>query len=195
MVNLNKAKVLARVIKSQRSPAWPTPPTRDIPAKHVCDALTDIYLQTIETLHRVVHIPSFKKDYDALWNTTAEPPMGFIILLKLILAIGASMYDENFSLRRDALRWMYEAHTWLSAPSFKSRLGIQYMQISILLIIARDTVDVGSELVWISVGSVLRAAVYIGLHKDPARLSRMTFFEVEMRRRVWNTLLEVSSTN
>ena len=117
--------------------------------------------------------------------------MGFIIQLKLVLAIGAAFYDEKFSLRSEALRWLYEAHTWLSSPTIKSRLGIQYMQISILLLLARDMIDVGSELVWISAGAVFRAAIYIGLHMDPTRLLRMTFFEAEMRRRIWNTLLEI----
>ena len=73
----------------------------------------------------------------------------------------------------------------------KAWLGIQYMQISLLLLLARETLDVGSELVWISAGSTLRTAIYIGLHKDPIRLPRMTLLEAEMRRRIWNSMLEI----
>ncbi|KAJ4368094.1 hypothetical protein N0V83_006449 [Neocucurbitaria cava] len=192
IANIDRAKLLARAIKSQRSPSWPTPPTRDIPPKQVCEKLVSCYLRTIETVYRVLHVPSFQRDFEELWVAGHEPSMAFIVLLKLVLAIGATIHDENFSMRTEAIRWVYEAQTWLSSPTFKSRLGIQYLQMSILLLIARELVDVGSEMVWISVGSVYRAAVYIGLHKDPAHLPQMTVFEAEMRRRIWNTILEVS---
>ena len=147
----------------------------------------------METVYRVLHIPSFQRDYETLWVTGTETSMAFMVLLKLVLAIGATVYDENFSMRTQAIRWVYEAQTWLSSPVFKSRLGIQYLQTSILLLLAREVINVGSEgLVWISAGSVLRAAMYMGLHKDPAQLPRMTTLETEMRRRIWNTILEVS---
>lgn len=190
--NIYRAKALARVIKSKRSPAWPTVPTKDLPPRHVCDALVDNYLRTMELLYRVVHIPNFRREYEALWTTGNEPSISFVIQLKLILAIGTTIYDETFSMRPDAIRWIYEAQTWCSSPVFKSRLSIGYLQTSILLLLARDVVDVGSELVWISAGSVFRAAVYIGLHKDPVRLPKMSLFDAEMRRRIWNTILEVS---
>jgi hypothetical protein len=190
--NIHRAKLLARVIKSQRSPIWPTPPTRDLPPKHICDQLLAGYLRTMETVYRVLHIPSFQRVYDDWWAIKAELSMAFMIMLKLVLAIGATVYDDSFSMRVDAIRWVYEAHTWMSSPTFKSQLGVQYLQISILLIIARELVDVGSELVWISVGAIYRTAVYIGLHKDPSQLPSMTSLEAEMRRRVWNTILELS---
>jgi hypothetical protein len=193
LVDMHKAKALARAIKSQRSPIWPTPPTTELPSKQICDDLADGYGRTIESVYRVLHIPSFRREYEALWTPNSKASMPFMIQVKLVLAIGATVYDENFSMRTEATRWVYEAQTWLSSPTFKSRLGIQYLQISILLLLARSLVDVGSELVWISTGSVIRAAIYAGLHKDPSRLPRMTVFESEMRRRIWNTILEIST--
>ncbi|RMZ72500.1 C6 zinc finger domain containing [Pyrenophora seminiperda CCB06] len=193
VASIQRAKVLARVIKSQRSPTWPTLPTRALPPKHVCDVLVEGYLRTMETVYRVLHIPSFKRHYENLWTyNDTEPSMAFIMMLKLVLAIGATVYDEHMSMRIDATRWVYEAQTWVSSPTFKSQLGVQYLQISVLLLLARELVDVGQELVWISVGAVYRSAVYIGLHKDPSQLPRMTVMEAEMRKRMWNTLLELS---
>jgi hypothetical protein len=190
--NLQKAKMLARVIKSARSPAWPTMPTTDLPQKQICDELVNHYLNTVETLHRILHVPTFKRDYEALWNNETERKIGFVMQLKLVLAIGAIFYDENCSMRPEATQWIYEAQTWMSSPTFKSKLGIQYLQISILLLLAREFVDVGSELVWISAGALLREAVYIGLHKDPSQLPRTTIYESEMRRRIWNTIMELN---
>lgn len=190
--NLQKAKMLARVIKSARSPTWPTMPTIDLPQKQICDELVTHYLNTVETLYRILHVPTFKRDYETLWNNKAERKIGFVMQLKLVLAIGAIFYDENCSMRPEATQWIYEAQTWMSSPTFKSKLGIQYLQINILLLLARELVDVGSELVWISAGALLREAVYIGLHKDPSQLPRTTVYESEMRRRIWNTIMELN---
>jgi hypothetical protein len=190
--SMHRTKVLARAIKSQRSPDWPTPATNDLPLRDVCDELVEHYLRTMETLYRVLHVPTFRKEYNALWSSGTEPKPAFMVQLKLILAIGTIFYDQNCSMRAEATRWIYEAQTWLSSPKLKSRLGIQQLQTSILLLLTREMVDVGSELVWISAGSLLREAIYIGMHKDPAQLPRLGVFESEMRRRLWNTILEIN---
>ncbi|KNG51589.1 c6 zinc finger domain-containing protein [Stemphylium lycopersici] len=192
ITNMQRAKILARSIKAQRSPAWPTPPTKDLPPRSICDQLIAGYLRTMERIYRVLHVPSFQSTYESIWVNDAEPNTGFLIMLKLVLAIGTTLHDDSISMRADAIRWVYEAQTWLSSPTFKSQLGIPYLQTSILLLLARELVDVGSELVWISVGAVYRTAVYIGLHKDPSQLPQMTLLEAEMRRRIWNTILELS---
>lgn len=192
LFGLKRAKVLARTIKAQRAPQWPTAPTTELPPKHICDLLVDNYLRTIETLYRIVHVPSFRKDYEAVWEPGSQPSTGFMVQLKLVLAIGATLYDTTFSMRIEATRWVYEAQSWLMSPAFKSKLGICFLQNNILVLLARELVDVGGELIWISAGAVVRSAVYMGLHKDPAQLRTMSILDAEMRRRLWNTILEVS---
>ncbi|KIW63974.1 hypothetical protein PV04_08934 [Phialophora macrospora] len=191
---LRRCKFLAKSIKLQRSPPWPTTPTPDLPDKAVADQLVEGYLRTSETIYRILHIPSFMRDYNAMWVTvprTVQDP-NFRVQAKIVLAIGATVYDEQFSLRQSAVRWVHEAQTWLTEPVFKSRLSIQSLQTELLLLIARERVGVGGELVWISAGSVFRAAVHMGLHRDPTLVSRMSLFTTEMRRRLWNTILEIS---
>ena len=121
-----------------------------------------------------------------------EPATAFLVQLKLVLAIGATTYDEQFSLRASAIQWVYEAQTWFSEPEFKSRLSIQALQTNLLLLLARETAGVGGDLIWISAGALLRTAVYMGLHRDPACLPKRTTFAAEMRRRLWNTILEIT---
>ena len=189
---LQRCKFLAKMIKLHRLPPWPSTPTADLPPKDVADKLVDCYLRTIETIYRILHIPTFKWDYDALWVSSTKPDTAFMVQLKLVLAIGATVYDEQFSLRVSAIRWVHEAQTWLSEPVFKSRLSIESLQTNLLFLIARETAAVGGELVWISAGSLFRTAVHMGLHRDPARLSNTTTFTAEMRRRLWNTVLEIT---
>jgi Fungal specific transcription factor domain len=183
---------LAKAIKSRRAPLWPSPPTTDLPSKNVADELVDCYLRTTETVLRILHIPTFRRDYEALWVSDVEPKRAFIVQLKLVLALGATTYDEQFSLRAAAIRWVYEAQTWLSEPNFKSRLCMRTLQTNLLLLLARETVGVGGDSIWISAGALFRRAVHMGLHRDPARLPKRTSFDAEMRRRLWNTILELN---
>ncbi|KAF2031497.1 hypothetical protein EK21DRAFT_63157 [Setomelanomma holmii] len=190
--SIYRAKILARTIKTQRSPDWPTALQAELPGRDVCDRLVYHYFRTVETLYRILHIPTFRKDYEAIWVDGPTPSTGFMVQFRLVLAIGAISYDENCSLRADATRWICEAQTWTSNPSSKSRLGLEYLQINILLLLARELVDIGSEMVWITAGSLLREAIYIGLHKDPSQLPRLNQLDCELRRRIWNTILEIN---
>ncbi|TAQ89958.1 hypothetical protein B7494_g1693 [Chlorociboria aeruginascens] len=189
---IQKCKALAYIIKSWRAPPWPSLPRVDLPPKGVADELVDCYLRTFETLYRILHIPTFKRDYEALWMSDVERNAAFLIQVKLVLAIGATTYDEQFSLRTSAIQWIYEAQIWLSVPESKSRLNIISLQISLLLLLARETASVSGDMTWISAGALLRSAVYMGLHRDPALLPKMTTFAAEMRRRLWNTILEIT---
>ena len=187
-----RCKALARIIKARRAPKWPAPPSVDLPLKDLADKLVDCYLQTTETIYPVMHLPSFELEYDNLWASNREPRMAFVVQLKLILAIGATTYDKQFSLRPLAFQWVYEAQTWLAEPDSKSRLTIQSLQASLLLLIAREATGIGPTLTWIPAGELLRTAVSMGLHRDPKHLPPVTAFAAEMRRRLWNTILEVS---
>ncbi|OJJ49326.1 hypothetical protein ASPZODRAFT_59935 [Penicilliopsis zonata CBS 506.65] len=189
---IQQCKSLARVIKKQRAPPWPTMPNVNLPPRAVADELIDCYIRTSETIYRVLHFPTFKRDYEALWRSETEPDMEFLVQLKLVFAIGATTYDDTFSLRTSAVHWIYEAHTWVSQPEFKARLNIQALQTSILLLFSREAVNVGGHLTWIEAGSLLRAAVSMGLHRDPIHLPESLNFAAEMRRRLWNTILEIN---
>lgn len=167
-------------------------PTTELPAKELTDALIDIYLRTIEKVYRIVHIPSFMRDYDALWISGTQPELAFVIQLKLMCAIGATMYDDEFSLRVSAIQWVHEAQTWISEPERKARLNIQFLQMNILHLFAREIVGVDGRLIWISTGELLRTAISMGLHRDPIHLPKRNHFIAEMRRRLWNTILEMN---
>ncbi|KAM0129697.1 hypothetical protein ACHAP3_007726 [Botrytis cinerea] len=192
-IGLHKCKTLGRLIKTRRAPLWPSPPTwPDLPSKETADRLVDCYLRTIETIHRVLHIPTFKNNYEAIWTSTGKPDTEFLVQLKLIFAIGSATFDAQFSLRASAVRWVYEAQTWISEPEFKSRLTIKSLQTEILLLFAREIINIGGRLIWTSAGSLFRSAIYMGLHKDPTTLPKKTIFAAEMRRRLWNTILELT---
>ena len=162
----------------------------DLPAKDVADELVECYLRTIETVYRILHIPTFRREYEKIWVSNSSPDPTFLVKLKLVLALGSLTYDEGFSLRNSASSWVYQAHTWASGPRLKIRFSIDAMQIHLLLLLAREMVA-HSEAIWIAAGSLVRMAMYMGLHRDPALFPRQSTYSAEMRRRLWNTTLEL----
>ncbi|GIJ84574.1 hypothetical protein Asppvi_003421 [Aspergillus pseudoviridinutans] len=194
-IGIKKCKDLARCIKAARAPAWPSwppLPTSTLPAKEIADALVDNYLRTTEAIYRILHVPAFRREYEELWMSNERPDMAFLMQVKLVLALGAVTYDDRFSLRASAIQWVYEAQLWISGPKYKSRLNIQSLQANLLLLFAQEQVGFTGDLPWVSAGALLRKAIYMGLHRDPGRLTQMTNFVIEMRRRLWNTILEVN---
>lgn len=188
---MHKCKRIARLVKSQREPPWPCLPTADLPLKNIADDLVDCYLRTFESIYRILHVPSFKRTYEAIWVTEGETDSTFLVLLKLVLAIGATVYQDNFTLRPSAMRWVHEAETFISNPHLKHRLNIQYIQIYCLQLLARQTASVGEDMVFISTGNLIRSAMFLGLHRDPAHLPARTLYANEMHRRLWNTIIEL----
>lgn len=87
---------------------------------------------------------------------------------------------------------MYEAQTWVAEPKFKSRLDIGSLQTNLLLLLAQEGVGVRGDNMWISIGALLRKTIFMGLHRDPESLPPMTNFAREMRRRLWNTTIELA---
>ncbi|PQK14548.1 hypothetical protein BB8028_0005g00790 [Beauveria bassiana] len=86
--------------------------------------------------------------------------------------------------------WAYEAQLWLTEPKFKARLDIQTVQTNILLLLAQERLGIMADSMWISMGWLIRRAMYMGLHRDPARLPERTVLTCEMHCRLWNTIAE-----
>ncbi|KAE8143960.1 hypothetical protein BDV38DRAFT_289744 [Aspergillus pseudotamarii] len=179
-------KQLARTVKSQEIIQQNIcPDLRDyMPPKQTSDRLIQAYLRTFESVYRIVHVPSFL------------PSPAFIIMTLLMLAIGNSFCqsgdpDKDYVPRSTSSQWIYTAQTWLSSPFEKSRLNIASLQTQCLLLLARQTNGISSDLVWISAGALLRTAMHMGFHIDPRHIRGISFFDAQLRRRIWHTILEI----
>jgi hypothetical protein len=109
------------------------------------------------------------------------------------MSIGAIFYQDSGAefYRIQALKWIFAAQAWLSSPFEKGRLHISCLQIYCLLLITREENSVAGDLVWISGGSLIRAAFQMGFHRDPKYLPGMAPLEAELRRRLWATVVEI----
>jgi len=188
-------KTLARVIKAQRVPLFIFPEIgQHLPQRQIADGLVDCYLRTFETVYRVVHIPTFRAEYERYWENPSTGKPAFIALLQLCMAIGACFVDDTFSLRSSAVQWIYEAQAWLMSPPEKTKMTSTGLQVMCLLRFARQVAGLGADFTWISAGSLIRSAMYMGLHRDPKHLSisNRTLYNCELRRRLWTTILEIA---
>ncbi|KAL0944896.1 C6 zinc finger domain-containing protein [Colletotrichum truncatum] len=190
--SLEKCKNLGRLIKSRRTPAFNTITIgKSMPSRAVADSLIDAYLRTFESVQRIIHIPTFKADYERYWENPSETNDAYVVLIQLCMAIGATFHDERFTLRTLAIQWFWEGMFWLMTPCEKSRMTVTGLQIRCLMHYLRQTANVGCDLSWIGAGSLLRTAMYMGMHRDPKWLVKMSPYRAEIRRRIWATILEI----
>lgn len=193
LAGIERCKALARIVKKQRIPPQALFTKPDFPSKDVCDALVDCYLRSTESIFRILHIPTFRQAYEAIWvGNSTTPSTAFLVQISLVLALGATTYDELFSLRTQATHWVCMARTWLACPRPKADQDIPSLQTDILYLLAQERVGVAGDSPYILVGTLLRKAMFIGLHRDPSFMAPRTVFVKEMHRRIWNTILELS---
>jgi hypothetical protein len=167
-----------------------------IPAREIADKLVYSYLETIEIIYRVLHVPSFLEEYERYWlglNTTGQT---FVTKLLLVMAIATVFQpqDEAAVLRSSALQWIYKAQTWLNTPFDKYRLTIEGLQIQCLLLVARLAHDVDGDLLWLSAGYLVRTAMQMGLHLDAELYTtqKLHVQDIQLRRKIWATVLEIA---
>ncbi|KAM7210438.1 hypothetical protein V8F06_014174 [Rhypophila decipiens] len=191
---MQKCKEFGRAVKAQRIP---TQISFDIgsavPPEGTACRLVEAYFRTFESVYRILHGPSFWREYRTYWNNAAAADPVFVLQFQLCMAIGSCFQDDVVTLRPVATRWIYEAQVWLVSPSVKARMNIGYLQVMCLLHLAKEACGVGGDLGWISAGGLVRTAMFMGLHRDPDALpAKMPVIRAEMRRRLWATILEIT---
>jgi hypothetical protein len=189
----------ARQLEDIQSPGLPD--LRDlallIPPKEVSDELVGNYLRTFESVFRILHIPTFQKECSDYWSGSTPAKEIFMTKFILTMAIGSCIYNGGDEVRKSlriAAAWaIRNADAWQCGTVNKHRLNLDTIQIYCLVLLARQTsaVEFGDDLVWISAGSLLRTSFIMGLHRDPTLFPDLSLYQVEMRRRLWATVLEL----
>ncbi|KAL2142948.1 hypothetical protein VTI28DRAFT_527 [Corynascus sepedonium] len=189
---LQKCRDLGGTIQSTRTAtSTPLQLGKTVPSRDTALRLVDAYFRTFESVYRVLHRPTFWQAYEKYWENPGAADAAFVVQLQLCMAIGTCFQDDVVALRRLAAQWIYEAEVWLVSPVEKSLVSLGGLQVMCLLHLARETCGIEGDMAWITAGSLLRTAMYLGLHRDPDNLPDMSAFNAEMRRRVWATILEI----
>ncbi|RDL32693.1 uncharacterized protein BP5553_09149 [Venustampulla echinocandica] len=177
-----------------------------LPSRQVCDALLGAYIKTFESVLRILHVPSFLGDYERIWKSPTSRSMDadnvFLCKLLVAIALGSCVCvhpSVSISVAPDQVSgWIAHVRQWCANKMVvHSSANLDMAQIACLLAWARHTQhhsasSTGST--WFPVDHDLtRMALQMGLHREVrARSPAMPAEEVEMRRRLWATMLELS---
>lgn len=175
-----------------------------LPTKEESDALVTVYLDIFEQLHRIIHIPTFRRDYAKFWDSPETRPPGarraaFTALVLSIMSISCCLYShptikfigmmsDNHS---SAVKWVTAVDDWLARQSQKHRKLIHY-QIACLLYIGKRVNTIKKKRFWTGAGALIQDGISLGLHRDTRHMAgKMSAYNQEMRRRIWATVQEL----
>jgi hypothetical protein len=169
-----------------------------VPSRTVADRLLQLYLDTFETTFRILHVPSFLKQYADYWANPQKPDMAFVAQLLAVMAAGSRFYsqsperDERDTYQKPAMKWIMAVQSYISCNFVSPDIDFKMIQTQTLLLVARLAIASDGDVAWASSGSLIRSAMTMGLHRDPTRFRKSTTpFWSELRRRLWTTIVEI----
>jgi len=170
-----------------------------LPSREEADALITVYLDQFEQIYRIIHVPSFRREYARFWDPAEARGGAFTCLILAMIAV-SSCLDEHPQPRKfeklisnthtRALKWIEVADQFQAKQSEKHRRLIHY-QIACLLYLAKRVNTVKKKRFWKNAGAMTQDAISVGLHREPSHLSQnvsISPFNQEMRRRIWATI-------
>lgn len=170
-----------------------------LPPKNDTDVLIAMYLDHFEQLHRVVHVPTFNREYINFWTPgrTRYPTIAAMILSMITVSICASTHLVGSSpvpatYRSMAEPWISSIDDWLRLQSSKHRKLVHY-QVACLIYMSKRMNTVGKKRFWKDTGSLMQDAIMDGLNRNPSMAD--TFFIREMKKRMWYTVRELELQN
>jgi len=192
---LAKCKALAREVKAQEAPDKEKLRRGEslLPSRALADRLVEAYLQTLETVFRILDVEQFKSMYAKYWEDPESVPAAFQSSLILIFANGVAVSSDHGVSRQTVMHWIYLVSEQLNNPRAKIRLDLWSLRSHCLLMIARQSNGVDNKTSALSAASLVVTAMHMGLHVDPSHFaeSQIPQEEREVRRRLWAAVLEL----
>lgn len=163
------------------------------------DLLVGLYLDNYDTVYHILHVPTFRQDYNEMWANTdaARPHMVSLVLVmsacsQLLSTTSAPwLYTGNSSIVRErAITIIRAIEDWLQTKSEK-HVTILDFQIRFILLLAKRITVRKAKRQWTEANKFLNFCMSAGLHRNPDFLRKPTpAFDKEMRRRMWATACE-----
>lgn len=170
-----------------------------LPSREVTDKLVSVYLDQFEQVHRIVHIPTFKRDYEEYWQPdSGKRYAAFTALILAMIAVSSCVHTHESlrfigmmsNARHWAERWIKACDHWYSEQSQKHRRLIHY-QVACLLYLGKRVNTIKKKRFWTGSGALIQDGIAVGLHREPSYMAgKITIYNQEMRRRIWATVQE-----
>lgn len=161
-----------------------------LPPRATADRLWRTYIDNFESYYRILHVPTFEREYRDFW-ATRQGPRCFLAQLLSICALASCFRDEDRLYQEAQVRaWIEAVRQWLFRADPRAQLSLGYLQAHLLMLVAGDVHWMKIDRSWISSGALIRNAVSAGLHREPRDFPRVSPFYAELRRRLWYSILE-----
>ncbi|KAH8901349.1 hypothetical protein GQ53DRAFT_674556 [Thozetella sp. PMI_491] len=170
-----------------------------LPSRAECDALVSFYIDHFEHVHRILHIPTFRRAYSLFWTSGhTHHPATTVLILAIMSISGASAGASDptyFSLRSQnkPTQWISACDVWLRTSSLKYRNLVHY-QVSCLVYIAKRMHMIDKKNFWSETGALVQSAMIDDLQRDPSP-ELDSPYTIEMKRRIWTTIRELALQN
>lgn len=167
-----------------------------LPTKLICDRLLEAYVTMSEGLYRVVHVPSFRAEYEAFWQKR-QVSDAFLPRLMCMLSLGARFETDKRGLSHDRSDGIHAptacalARAWLDSLRGKQLVDMDTLQCEVLLLHATRMMSSRNQESWTQLGFIVRMAMTMGLHRDPDEFPQIRPFYAELRRRLWYTIMDM----
>lgn len=172
-----------------------------LPSRQVVDELVILFLTHVESLHRILHIPTFLKELDVFWEQKSNPSLvspAFVVQLLLVLACAWNLADfSTLELKNGsslkcytAIEWIMYADKWIENAHIK-RSDIMVLRLHVLLVTAQKAHGMCRSKAWLTTSNLVKRAMLAGYHRDTSMYTKISPFNQEMRRRIWTTIVEL----
>ncbi|TVY35101.1 Fusarisetin A cluster transcription factor [Lachnellula subtilissima] len=177
-----------------------------LPENTIVEALKERYLANMETVLRAVHVPTFRRQCSEIQssrtahNSTlpSTVPESVLAQLLAIISIASRLSDskdmktlEQTVSEERVTTYLTLIPKWLDSLKGKERLTIDTLRVETLLLMARFANMATLLDLWKESGGLVRAAMAVGLHRDPEHSSGLSPFVKEQRRKLWQTIVEL----
>ena len=181
-----------------------------VPERHQVDRYLSVFFQNVDVASMMFHIPTFLEEYERFWENHEETSLLWLSMLFGIMCMAMlkqdqdqqiHAYTDNQPIALDAesdAKWL--AYHYRTKMTQCLKMG-NYLKpapycIEALLIYVLAESGFAKDAatgIWVLLGIILRLALRLGYHRDPADFPQITPFQGEMRRRIWCLLFSMDS--
>ena len=171
---------------------------RYLPDQATCDGLVPIYFNNYENCYRILHNPSFRAEYADFWLHHREGTLiltHFLPTLLVVLSVASNLgitplcnlVTFEFS-GQPSVRELIK--TWMCRLPRRHKYSFATLQLKMLMFLPQRSQSSRIEELWIDTGELVRHALLMNLDREPPASAKISLLELEMRRKLWMTILE-----
>jgi hypothetical protein len=199
-VPLKKNKPTTHFLLAEASYGEECPLASLLPPEETVNTLVHFYINHVEQIHRLVHVPTFMREYSNFWvsGKVRQPGMVALVLAMMSTAICSS---DGFDLTTHILSkhktmviyWISACDQWLARQTSKQR-EIVHHQIACLTYLAKRFNMIHKKRYWKETALLVQNAIVDDLHHE-ASSSIDSFYTRELKLRIWVAIRELDLQN